>query len=120
MKNGDGRVEIVVSGAFGLWKLFPYLRPKKNRLNFSWENKEHLRKSMVFMFFPQHNVEGLLNSCPRVGGYLLGWACNRKNYWLLLFPSPGGQNLFGHGHGRNRGHGRRNRHHRQRRNGRRR
>ena len=47
-------------------------------------------------FFPQHNVEGLLNSCPRVGEYLLGWACNRKNYWFvlfvgLLFPSPGGQ-----------------------------
>ena len=74
------------------------------------------------MVFPQHNVEGLLNSCPRVGGYLLGWACNRKNCYLFV-PLPRRSkvaNLFGHGHGRNRGHGRRNRHHRQRRNGRRR
>ena len=39
-------------------------------------------------FFPQHNVEGLLNSCPRVGGYLLGWACHRKNYWLFIYCSP--------------------------------
>ena len=44
--------------------------------------------NLLVLLFPQHNVEGLLNSCPRVGGYLLGWACNRKNCLLVVVPLP--------------------------------